>query len=78
MESFRWKPSWYQNETATINEMKTGSAKPVRDKTLMKKRGVGGREVAIGVRRKIIKMASQQKNERDLRIYTQQMLYLII
>ena len=56
--------------------MKTGSAKPVCGKIPMKKRGVGGREVAIGVRRKIIKMASQRKNERDLRIYTQQMLYL--
>ena len=42
----------------------------------MKRRGVGGREVTIRVRRKIIKMASQQKNERDLTIYTDQILYL--
>ena len=42
----------------------------------MKRRGVGGRDVTIGFRRKIIKMASQQKKESDLAIYTEQMLYL--
>ena len=36
----------------------------------MKRRGVGDKEVTIGFRGKIIKMASQQKNERDLTIYT--------
>ena len=36
----------------------------------------GSREVTISFRRKIIKMASQQKNERDLMIRTEQMLYL--
>ena len=40
----------------------------------MKKRGVGGREVTITFRGKIIKMASQRKRERDLTIYTEQML----
>ena len=48
--------------------------KPVHGKE--EKRGVGGREVIISFRGKIIKMASQQKNERDLTIYTEQMLYL--
>ena len=42
----------------------------------MKRRGVGGREVTISFRGKIIKMASQEKNERDLTTYTEQMLYL--
>ena len=42
----------------------------------MKKRGAGGREVTISFHRKIIKMASQRKNERDLTIYTEQILYL--
>ena len=42
----------------------------------MKRRGVGGREVTIGFRGKVIKMASQRKNERDLTIYKEQMLYL--
>ena len=42
----------------------------------MKRRGVGGRDVTISFRRKIIKMASQQKKESDLAIYTEQMLYL--
>ena len=42
----------------------------------MKRRGVGGREVTVSVCGKIIKMASQQKNERDLTIYTEPMLYL--
>ena len=42
----------------------------------MKRRGVGGREVAISFRGKIIKMASQRQNERDLTIYTEQILYL--
>ena len=49
--------------------------KPVRSKRPMKRRGVGGREVTIRFRGKIIKMASQQKNERDLTIYTEQILY---
>ena len=42
----------------------------------MKRRGVSGREVTISVRGELIKMASQRKNERDLTIYTEQMLYL--
>ena len=43
----------------------------------MKKRGVGGgREVTISFRGKIIKMASQRKNEIDLTIYTEQIPYL--
>ena len=49
--------------------------KPVRGKRPMKRRGVGGREVTIRFPGKIIKMASQQKNERDLTIYTEQILY---
>ena len=49
--------------------------KHVCGKGPMKSRGVGGWKVAIRVRGKIIKMASQQKNERDLIIYTDQMLY---
>ena len=76
ISSFRLKPSWYQNETATINEIKTGSVKPVRGKILMKRRGVDAREVRISVHRKNIKMSSQRKNKRDLTIYTEQMLYL--
>ena len=50
--------------------------KPVRGKRPVKRTGVGGRDVTIGFRGKIIKMASQRKNERDLTIYTEQMLYL--
>ena len=50
--------------------------KPVCGKGPMKRRGVGGWKVAIIVRGKIIKLASQQKNERDLTIYTDQMPYL--
>ena len=42
----------------------------------MKRRGVGGREVTISFRGKVIKMASQRKNERDLTIYKEQILYL--
>ena len=42
----------------------------------MKRRGVDAREVRISVHRKNIKMSSQRKNERDLTIYTEQMLYL--
>ena len=61
---------------ATINEIKTKSVKPVRGKRLTKRRGVSGREVTISVREEVIKMASQRKNERDLTIYTEQMLYL--
>ena len=41
----------------------------------MKRRGVGGREVT-SFRGEIKKLASQRKNERDLTIYTEQMLYL--
>ena len=38
----------------------------------MKKRGIGGgREVTISFRGKVIKMASQRKNEIDLTIYTE-------
>ena len=41
----------------------------------MKRRGVGSREVT-SFSKKIIKMASQEKNQRGLTIYTEQMLYL--
>ena len=41
----------------------------------MKRRGVGGREVT-NFGGKILKMASQRKNERDLTIYTEQIQYL--
>ena len=77
--SFRWKPSWYQNETGTVNEIERSInrvCKPVHGKRPMKRRGVGGRDVTISFRREIIKMASQQKNESDLAIYTEQMQYL--
>ena len=76
MSFFRWKPSCYQNETSTKNEIKTWSVKPVRGKRQIKRRGFGGREVTISVRGKIKKMGSHRKNERDLVIYTEQMLYL--
>ena len=75
ISSFRWKPSWYQDESAAINKIKAGSLKPVSSKILMK-RGVGDRKVTISAREKIIKMASQQKHERDFVIYREQMLYL--
>ena len=65
-----------RRQSIKYKEVKTGSVKPVRGKRPMKKRGVGGREVTISFRRKIIKMASQRKNERDLTIYTEQILYL--
>ena len=42
----------------------------------MKRRGVSGREVTTDFRRKIIQMTSQRKNEIDLTIYTEQLLYL--
>ena len=38
----------------------------------MKKRDVSGREVTISFRGKIKKLTSQQKNERDLMIYKEQ------
>ena len=57
-------------------EVKIGLVKPVRGKSPMKKRGIGSREVTISFRWKIIKMASQRKNERDLMIYTEQISYL--
>ena len=56
--------------------MKTGSVKSVRGKRLMKRRGVCSKEETKNVRGKIIKMASQRKNERDLTISTEKMLYL--
>ena len=52
-----------------LKEVKTGSVKPVCGKRPMKKRGVDSREVTISFHRKITKMASQRKNERDLTIY---------
>ena len=42
----------------------------------VKRRGVGGREVTISIRKKMIKVTSQRKNENDLMIYAEQMLYL--
>ena len=42
----------------------------------MRRREASAAEVTISFLGKIIKMASQQKNERDLTIYTEQMLYL--
>ena len=65
-----------RRQSIKYKEVKTGSVKPVRGKRPMKKRGVGGREVTISFRGKIIKMASQRKNERDLTIYTEQIPYL--
>ena len=65
-----------RRQSIKYKEVKTGSVKPVRGKRPMKKRGVGGREVTICFRGKIIKMASQRKNERDLTIYTEQIPYL--
>ena len=57
-------------------EVKTGSLKPVHGKRPMKKRGVRGREVRTTSGGKTVKMASQKNNERELMIYTEQMLYL--
>ena len=57
-------------------EVKIGSVKPVCGKRPMRRTGIGGREVTIRFHRKIIKMVSQRKNERDLTIYTEQILYL--
>ena len=65
-----------RRQSIKYKEVKAGSIKPVRGKTPIKKRGVGGREVTISFCRKIIKMASQRKNERDLTIYTEQIPYL--
>ena len=65
-----------RRQSVKQKEVKIGSVKPVRGKRPVKRRGVGGRDVTIGFRGKIIKMASQRKNERDLTIYTEQMLYL--
>ena len=65
-----------RRQSIKYKEVKTGSAKPVRGKRPMKKRGVGGREVTVIFRGKIIKMASQRKNEKDLTIYTEQIPYL--
>ena len=65
-----------RRQSIKYKEVKTGSVKPVRGKRPMKKRGVGGREVAISFRGKIIKTVSQRKNERDLTIYTEQIPYL--
>ena len=48
----------------------------VRGKKPVKRRGVGGKEVTISFRGKIIKMALQRKNERDLAIFTEQIPYL--
>ena len=57
--------------------LKAGPVKPVHGKGPMKRRGVGSKEVTISFRGKIIKMAaSQRKNDRGLRIYTEQILYL--
>ena len=65
-----------RRQSIKYKEVKIGSVKPVRGKRPMKKRGVGGREVTISFREKIIKMASQRKNERHLMIYTEQIPYL--
>ena len=65
-----------QRQSMKQKEVKTGSVKLIRGKRPRKRRGVGGREVTISFRGKIIKMASQEKNERDLTTYTEQMLYL--
>ena len=63
---------WQQS--MKYKEVKTRSVKLVCGKE--ERRGIDSREVTISFCRKIIKMASQQKNERDLTIYTEQMLYL--
>ena len=65
-----------QQKSMKQTEIKTGSVKPIHCKRPMKRRGVSSREVTISFCKKIIKMASQQKNERDLTIHTVQMLYL--
>ena len=59
-----------RQQSIKYKEVKSGSVKPVRGKRPMKRRGVSSREVTIRLRGEIIKMASQQKNERHLTIYT--------
>ena len=59
-------------QSIKYKEVKAGSVKPVCGNRPMKKRGISGREVISFLR----KMASQQKNERDLTIYTEQIPYL--
>ena len=75
ISSLHWRPLWYQDESAKVNKIKTGSLKPICGKRLIKI-GAGDRKVTICARWKIIKMASQQKNKRDFAICTEQMLYL--
>ena len=65
-----------QWQSVKYEEVKTGLVKPVCGKRPMKRRGIDGREVTISFCGKIIKMASQRKNEKDLMIYTEQILYL--
>ena len=65
-----------QQQSIKYEEGKTRLVKQVCGKRSMKRKGIGGREVTKSFCGKIIKMASQRKNERDLTIYTEQILYL--
>ena len=65
-----------RRQSIKYKEVKTGLVKPVRGKRPMKRRIVGSREVTISFHGKIIKVVSQGKNERDLTIYAEQVLYL--
>ena len=60
---------------ATINKIKTGLVKPVVVKTIIK-RDIGSSKVTLSVRKKIIKIASQQNDQRDLIVYKKQMIHL--
>ena len=59
-----------RRQSIKYKEVKSGLVKPVRGKRPMKRRGISSREVTIRFCGKIIRMASQPKNERDLTIYT--------
>ena len=59
----------------TINKIKTGLVKPVVVKTIIK-RDIGSSKVTLSVRKKIIKIASQQNDQRDLIVYKKQMIHL--
>ena len=48
-----------RRQSIKYKEVKTGSVKPVRGKRPMKRRGVGGREVIISFRGKIIIAAGE-------------------
>ena len=50
-----------RRQSKKYKKVKTGSAKPVRGKGPMKKRGIGRREVTISFRGKIIKRLHNEK-----------------